>query len=406
MMKKVVLAGAGSRSYYMFALPFTVQLKESVQLCGVFDRNSVRARLVAEECGVPAFDSFAGMIADCQPDLVVVATTDSTHHDYIIAGLEAGCDVVSEKPMTIDAEKCRAILEAEQRTGRKVTVTFNLRFMPYFARVKQLLNTNIIGEIKHISFEYNLDRAHGADYFRRWHSELEKSGGLLVHKSSHHFDIANWWLGSEPKQIQAFGTRTVFGPSREERGERCSTCQYAGSCEYYIDYREKEFENRFFLQAEHEDGYIRDRCVFHEDIDIWDTMAVQVKYENQALLSYSLVTFSPDEGWRATITGTAGKMQLLSFVHGPQADTEAYRIQVIPATGEAWIEEVPIAEGMHGGGDERLLQMIFAGGLEDGLRQMADSRAGALALLTGVAANQSILHHKLCTIDELDAFPE
>ncbi|WP_409346386.1 Gfo/Idh/MocA family oxidoreductase [Paenibacillus sp. MBLB4367] len=402
-MKKVVLVGAGGRALHMFAKPLATELNGIVDFCGVYDLNPVRARLLGEECGVPAFDGFTEMMDACKPDTVVVATTDNTHHTYIIAALEAGCDVISEKPMTIDAAKCRAILEAEARTGRKVTVTFNLRFMPYFARIKQLLADNAIGSIRHIAMEYFLDRSHGADYFRRWHAELEKSGGLLVHKSTHHFDIINWWLNAHPESVHAFGTRTFYGPTRERRGERCSTCEYEHTCEFYTDYSQQEFTNRYYLQAEKEDGYIRDRCVFHERIDICDTMSVHVKYDNGALLSYSLVTYSPEEGWTATITGTEGRMEVSCMYSGPKMEKDAYRIRIVKPSGETMEEEVPLTEGGHGGGDERLRAMLFKGGIDDPLGQQADSTAGAMSLLIGAAANRSIAENRAMAISELSA---
>src|SRR5690606_11812516 len=106
-------------------------------------------------------------------DVVIVATVDNTHHEYIIRAMEAGCDVISEKPLTTDAEKCMAILEAERRTGRTVTVTFNARFTPYSARIKQLLDEGILGSVLNVSLEWHLDRVHGADYFRRWHRHMD-----------------------------------------------------------------------------------------------------------------------------------------------------------------------------------------------------------------------------------------
>jgi predicted dehydrogenase len=345
------------------------------------------------------------MLESCKPDVVVVATTDHTHHMFIIAALEAGCDVISEKPMTTDADKCRAILEAEKRTGRRITVTFNLRFIPYFARINQLLAGNAIGSIRHISLDYFLDRSHGADYFRRWHAEMEKSGGLLVHKSTHHFDVVNWWLDSNPTHVHAFGSRTFYGPTRSRRAGCCQSCEYAQSCEFYVDFSQQDFTNRFYLQAEQEDGYIRDRCVFHDRIDICDTMSVNVKYENEAILTYSLVTYSPEEGWTAGISGTDGRMEVSYMFSGPQAKTESYLIRIIKPSGEVITELVPIQAGTHGGGDEKLRAMLFQGGIEDPLGQQAGSLAGAMSLLIGAAANRSIAENRSFSIAELSAFP-
>lgn len=403
-MKKIALVGAGARALHMFAKPFAEELRGLVAPVGVYDSNPVRARLLGEACGIPVYDDFRRMLREAKPDTVLVASTDATHHTYLIAAMEAGCDVISEKPMTIDAGKCKAIVEAEDRTGRAVTVTFNMRFMPYFARVKELLRDGSVGDISHIALEWFLDRQHGADYFRRWHAQLANSGGLLVHKSTHHFDIVNWWLGSEPRDVHAFGDRRFYGPTREERGERCLTCAYGRTCELYWDGSQDDFVRRYYLQAEGEDGYIRDRCVFGEHIDIHDTMSVNVRYASGALLTYSLVAYSPVEGWKATITGSKGRMELANLYRGPQAELAAeanHTIRIVKSDGAIELEDVPVVAGGHGGGDERLRRMLFVGDVEDTLGQQAGSRAGAMSLLIGDAANRSIAAGGVVSIAEL-----
>ncbi|MBP1990851.1 Gfo/Idh/MocA family protein [Paenibacillus eucommiae] len=401
-MKKIALVGAGGRALYMFAQPFASELQEKIEFCGVFDINPVRAKHLSEECGnVPVFSDFDQMIQTTQPDIVVVATTDDTHHTYIIAAMEAGCDVISEKPMTIDSDKCNAILETEKRTGRSLKVTFNMRFMPFVARVKELLMQGAIGDIHHVSLDWCLDRSHGADYFRRWHAELEHSGGLLVHKSTHHFDVMNWWLDSHPEQVHAFGSRRFYGPTREERGERCSTCNYTESCEFYFDVSKDNFTNRYYLQAEQEDGYIRDQCVFGERINIYDNMSVNVQYNSGALLTYSLVAYSPFEGFKATLHGTDGRLEVSHYYNGPYANTTSTSINVYKPNGESLQYSIPERAGGHGGGDELLRRMVFVGDVADPLGQQAGSFSGAMSLLIGAAANISIAEQKAVVIADL-----
>jgi predicted dehydrogenase len=142
---------------------------------------------------------------------VVVSTVDAVHDHYIVPAVEAGCRVVTEKPMTVDAARCRAILDATRRTGNPVTVAFNYRYNPVHERVWRLLHEHEIGEVLSVHFEWLLDVRHGADYFRRWHREKASSGGLMVHKASHHFDLVNWWLGSEPREVFGYGRLGFYG---------------------------------------------------------------------------------------------------------------------------------------------------------------------------------------------------
>jgi len=387
-----VLVGAGVRGLEMFARPIVERFSHRARLAGVYDPNPVRARYVSDRCGgVPVFDDFDAMLRATRPDTVIVATIDRWHHDYILRSLDAGCDVLCEKPLAIDADQVRAILAAEARSGRTVTVTFNLRFAPLMARVKDLVQQGAIGRVLAVELAWWLDRQHGADYFRRWHRRLENSGGLLVHKATHHFDLVNWWVDDAPATVFAHGQRLVYGPTRAERGARCTGCPHFETCEFAIDLTADPLLRALYVEAEAEDGYWRDGCVFAEEIDIWDTMSVDVRYRSDALLTYSLNAYSPYEGWRATLTGTAGRLEVGEALSGLPAQTPHQTISVFNLRGEQVVYTVPKVAGGHGGSDARLQAELFGGRRrDDPLQQMADARAGARSVLIGAAANQSI----------------
>lgn len=154
----------------------------------IYIRANVRDCLDPEK-SIPVFTNYNEMIRQTRPDISIITTMDSSHHEYIVRSLDAGVDVICEKPMTIDAEKTRAILEAEKRNNRKIIVTFNCRFMPGRKRVKELLDGGAVGRVLSANFEWLLDQRHGADCFRRWHKFLKNSGGLLITKATHHFDF-------------------------------------------------------------------------------------------------------------------------------------------------------------------------------------------------------------------------
>ncbi|MDF2723923.1 MAG: oxidoreductase domain protein [Paenibacillus sp.] len=400
-MKRIAIAGTGARARVL-GLPLAEQFAGEVELVGMYDQNMSRARLFAKECGdVPIYSDFDEMLRDSEAELILVTTMDSTHDAYIIRALEAGRDVISEKPMTTDHLKCQAILDAERRTGRKIKVAFNCRYMPYMARVKQLLADGAIGEVLSVDYNWYLDTNHGAQYFRRWHRHMRNSGGLLVHKSTHHFDLANWWLNDEPEEVSAFGDLRYFGPTREERGERCLTCSHKQTCEYYFDITRGSFNNDYFYRSEAEDGYIRDRCVFGDDIDIYDTMSVHVRYRKGAILNYSLVAHSPYKNWTATFNGTEGRLEAGEYYTGSRANEPMQQIHIYNRKGEKIVSEAKKADGSHGGSDDRIRRMFVEEGGADPLEQSADSWAGAVSLLVGAAANLSIKEQRKVLIREL-----
>ncbi|MFI5683250.1 Gfo/Idh/MocA family protein [Streptomyces sp. NPDC051636] len=89
-------------------------------------------------------------------------------HDHcIVPALEAGCRVVTEKPMTVDAERCARILDTVRETGNPLTVAFNYRFNTVHEKVRALLAEGAVGEVLSVHFERLLDVRRGADYFRR-----------------------------------------------------------------------------------------------------------------------------------------------------------------------------------------------------------------------------------------------
>lgn len=412
-MKRYAFAGASGRALAMYARPLRDRYADCARAVGVFDPNMTRARYVAAAASpaegpvVPAYADFATMLRETRPDAVIVTTMDRYHHAYIIAALEAGCDAITEKPMTIDEARCRAILEAERRTGRAVTVTFNYRFSPYTTRIKELIRAGALGTVTGVDFEWFLDRRHGADYFRRWHRRKENSGGLFVHKATHHFDLINWWLDDEPRDVFALGDRRVYGPTRRERGVRCSTCVYAATCEFYVDFSRDRDKVALYFAAEGEDGYYRDRCVFDDEIDIEDTMSATVRYRGGALLSYSLVAYAPIEGWRMAVTGTAGRIEAEEYHSGPLARDGVQRILVHRDASGPEAIEIPMTLGGHSGGDERLLDFLFLPTPPpDPLGHTAGSRAGAMALLVGAAANRSMATGQRVDVEALLASPE
>ena len=224
-MKRYVLIGAGNRGYWMYADAIQNRYHDVACLVGILDINRKRASYVSSQLpgNVPVYTDYDAMMRETKPDCAIIATVDRYHSEYIVKTLELGVDIITEKPMTNDAAQCNAILDAEQRTGRRITVTFNCRFMPLISRLKEILNDGVVGEVLNVHFEWMLDTVHGADYFRRWHRQMENSGGLLVHKSTHHFDIVNWLIGQDPAEVFANGALRVYGPTRTRRSERCCT---------------------------------------------------------------------------------------------------------------------------------------------------------------------------------------
>lgn len=420
---RVILVGVGGRSFmYRDAVAF--KYPESTELVGLCDVNPGRLALsqrVLREKGleVPGFppERFEEMIRTLKATLVVVTSRDSTHDDFIVRALEAGCNVVTEKPMTTTAEKCQRIVDTVKRTGRTVRVTFNYRYSPARTQVKELLQSGVIGRILSVEFKWLLDTSHGADYFRRWHRNKENSGGLMVHKATHHFDGVNWFINSVPVKVAAIGARVFYTPEQAlrygftRRTERCLDCPESRRCPFFLDLKGNRHLRELYLDNESHDGYHRDQCVFSSRIDIEDTMNVAVEYKNGVRMSYCLTAFSPWEGYHIVFNGTKGRLEHTcresSYVSGDgrvpgEPMPEGTTINVQPHFTRGYFVPVRESKGGHGGGDERLLDDLFAGTPgPDPLGLRADYRGGAYSILTGIAANIAMKEERVVRIDDL-----
>lgn len=388
---RVALAGTGHRGTSSWGRELLEEQGHRVQMVGLFDINRKRLeagkRLIGTDA--PTYTDFDRMVRETRPDYVIVTTTDGTHHQYIIRAMELGADVITEKPMTTDEVKCQAILDAEKKTGRKVIVTFNYRYSNTAQKLKELLMAGTIGPVTSLDFHWYLDVYHGADYFRRWHAYRAHSGTLFVHKATHHFDLVNWYLDADPVEVTAFGALRKYGRNGPFRGKNCRTCPHKSKCEFYWDMTRNQRLMQLYAECESEDGYYRDACVFREDIDIFDTMVAQVRYSNGALMSYSLNAFMPYEGYHLAFNGMNGRIEVRVYERQPWEVPRQDEIRVTKNFGKSEVLVIPHAKGGHFGADPRLRAMIFDPAMPDPLKQRAGSRAGAMSLLTGVAAVKS-----------------
>jgi predicted dehydrogenase len=397
----------------------------SAELVAWADSNSVRMdyyerELAAAGHPLPArypADTLEEMIRAERVDRLIVTTPDYTHAELVSRALRAGVDVVVEKPLTIDAAGVQQIAAAIETSGKNVLTTFNYRYSPRNSALKRVITSGQIGVVTSVHFEWALDTVHGADYFRRWHRNKENSGGLLIHKASHHFDLVNWWIAAAPTRVFASGGLRFYG--QEAAAERGLTDRpdrgtgHGHTDPFALDLGLDARLKGLYLDAEHEDGYLRDRDVFDAGITIEDNLAVLVDYDTGVTMSYSLNAHSPWEGYRVVVNGTEGRAELDvvergatlvgedgSVVLDPSAQPDGNTNDEVRPSGDRLIVqrhwqsavEVPIENGSggHGGGDDQMLADIFARNTEDDLDRPADFAGGVRAVSVGIAGNRSL----------------
>lgn len=434
MKKRFVIAGASNRGYHSYGIPLAVQesksevgeednfgygaefsdkneINEAAELVGVYDSNIGRARYVAGKLNVAAYDDFDEMLRDAKPDCVIVTSTDYSHSEYVVRALDAGYEVFCEKPMCIDAKQCREILEAEKRNNRKIGVCFNMRYMNHMIQLKNLIDSGVLGKIYNVHFEWLLTKdysdghtGHGASYYRRWNAYMDQCGGLLLTKSTHHFDMINWLIGGRPKKVAAFGKLREYGSNGTFRAERCSKCEHKDKCKYYCPI--SDFMKEMYVDQEQYDGYMIDRCVYDEAIDSYDTMALTVEYTNGVLMAYSESSAAMYEGFKLNINGSDARIEVQLFHEGGVKDGEHPEYIRVIKTGDPnknimSYEKEQDGKGGHGGSDDAFRRVLYLGEEPAYESQRAGAVDGAYSILIGAAANESIRTGQIIDIDEL-----
>ncbi len=391
---KVALVGTGTRGIRTWGKYLLEGYGKWVDMVGLCDINYKRLKFAKKYINTNAktyvAKDFDLMVKETKPDYVIVTTTDSFHVDYIIRAMELGVNVISEKPIATEKDQCQRILDTENKTGKKVTIGFNFRFFNESMEIKKIIDSGILGNILSINFEEYLDRSHGASYYRRWHGKIKYSGSLLIHKASHHFDVVNWWLDSDPVDVQAMGKVAFYGHNHSFRGRNCRTCPFTDKCKYYWDMTKDDYLMNLYGKCEDVDGYYRDGCVWDNEIDSYDTSTVQVNYENGTLLTYTMNTNLPYEGQYISITGEKARLDVRLLNRQPWEVEAPIHIRITEDMKTTKEYNLHRDTGGHGGADGRVKDLIFKPGVKDVLQGRAGSRAGVIASLMGVAARESI----------------
>lgn len=229
----------------MFIKPLLKLFSSTYEITGLLDADPKRFAVCKEAfpelAQVPEYkeEDFDNMMSVSKPDIVIVTGRDDTHVTYILRSLQWDTDVITEKPMVTTVQDAKRVLEAEAKSKGKVTVAFNYRYSPYHRKIKEMILEGKIGRVTSVDLNWYIDTYHGASYFKRWNRSRQFSGGLSVHKSTHHFDLVNWWLGQNPAEVFAYGELNYYGPDSEwnplpeEDGRFCGTCRVKEKCHYY-----------------------------------------------------------------------------------------------------------------------------------------------------------------------------
>ena len=424
--KRYAVCGVSYRGIGMYIKPMVNQFAHCAELVGLLDIDPLRFKvckeLVPEAQHAPEYlaADFEKMIAEQKPDAIIVTSMDCTHIDYILGGLKHDLEVICEKPMTTNTADALKVMEAEKKSKGKVICTFNYRYSPFSRKYREMILEGKLGRITHVDLTWYIDIKHGSSYFHRWNRMRENSGSLSIHKSSHHFDLVNWWIDGVPEKVHAFGALNHYGPDApfnpsKKDGRHCNECKEFMNCKYKARWATRnstifvadDHINAFDTKATTYSNYRPDMCMFDSEINIHDTIVADVKYSNGVLLNYSANFSTPYEGYRLAINGTHGRIEAEEWGGAgstafpcPRA-TDHY-VDYYPIFGSRERLSVKPGVGGHGGGDSGILEDVFMGVEENRPYDiLATSKDGLAAISIGDAVFKSITEDRIIDLTDV-----
>lgn len=359
---RIGLIGFGARAKLAEEVEEPSRDAAVVAVCDVSERGRESAREAHPDALITAeLDELlaAGL------DAVMVFTPDDQHAGPVIAALEAGIAVFTEKPLAITVEDCDRILDVARRTGSRLYVGHNMRHMPVITLMKDLIDSGRIGTVKAIWCRHFVGNG-GDYYFHDWHAERSRTTSLLLQKGAHDIDVMHWLAGGYTRRVAAMGDNMVYGEitdRRDRSGERMPD---------------------WFSLDHWPPGSLTG---LNPVIDVEDISQVNMRLDNGVLASYEQCHFTPDYWRNYTVIGTEGRIENFGDAAGDQVALWNRRHRRRGEPDETF--DIPEMAGGHGGADG-LLVAEFLRFVRDGGRTDTSPVAAREAVATGVLATESL----------------
>jgi predicted dehydrogenase len=326
---KVAVLGAGGRSRYVV----NNLLRDSgnkVEIAALFDPDEEVMKLALTEWGTQDFtcccksEDEAILFPGVQ--WVMVFSPNACHKRQIIAAFNAGKHVFSEKPLASTIEDCLEIFEAHRKYGLLFATGFVLRYAPIYRKVKELLDSGVVGSLQSIEANECILPDHGGYIMCNWRRKTAIAGPHILEKCCHDLDLINWFCGSLPIRVAAFGKRSFFRPENAFLMEK---------------YGKKTFQSWF---DPHEEG-----IPFNDDNDLQDHLVSISEFRNGVQVSFTATMSNAIPERRMHFICSEGTVRLDLYTGKLE-----YRI-----LGQEGITEISFREDLPGGGDSFILRELY-----------------------------------------------
>ena len=393
---------------------------DKFKVIGVAEPIKARRESLVKKHNIPEeniYESWEQILErDKFADLVVLATMDRMHLEPALKAMELGYDILLEKPVTPTPEDCSMLCAKAKACGVKVVVCHVLRYTAFFKKIKECIDSGMLGNIVSIEHTEAVGNAHQSHSFVRgnW-SNSDESSFMLLQKSCHDLDILQWLIGKKCKKIQSFGSLSYFKKENapENAPEYCiDGCPVADTCPYnalklYAGNEEYAWFKRHLsdrvdppdeevIHALKTTNY--GKCVFKCNNNVVDHQTVNMEFENDITVVFTMCAFTKG-GRKIHIMGTKGEisaeMNEPCFKYFNFLTRETQNIEVLSSVlGDS------IVSG-HGGGDEGIVDALYdylTGSLE--AQDVSEIGVSAKNHMLAFAAEKSRLEGKIIDMDE------
>ncbi len=363
---KIVIFGYGARGkiYADYARAYP----EQYEVTAIVEINEERRKAAEKLFDCPVYADYKQMLLDKpQADIIAVATQDEQHEQHATACMEAGYDLLLEKPIADTKEGCLRIYEAAKKYERKVIVCHVLRYSPFYSAVKRIIDSGKLGEIITIHASENVGYYHQAHSYVRgpWRNK-EKASPMILAKCCHDMDIIRYMIGEKCVSVNSYGSLSYFKEENapESSAAYCSDCKYE-DCVYkaqtiYTSEKGNFFASYFTTKERTEENILRDlkgsqydRCVFKCDNDVVDHEVTIMQFENGKTACHTMTAFSQEIYRDLKIHGT--KAELVGVMENNEVEIRYF-------TGETEKIAIDISAatvGGHMGGDAFMMNSLY-----------------------------------------------
>jgi predicted dehydrogenase len=364
-----IIVGAGNRGWGYSR--YSVNYSEQMKIVGIAEPVKIRQKKFKKAYNLDdnnIFDTWEHVFDRPKfADFVIVSTIDKHHYGAAMKALEMGYDVLLEKAIAQSWEECEDILHQAKKYNRIVGICHVLRYSPYFIKMRDVIQSGEIGDVVSIQHLEPIGNIHFSHSFVRgnWGNEKE-STPILLSKSCHDLDIIYWLLGKKCNQVTSFGELNYFNQENAPEGStsRCAGgCKLENDCPYsalriYYNERVWGVSHLIDLQPWDADKVLKaieegpyGRCVFHCDNDVADHQVVNMVFEDDITVAFSMEGHTGYGHRRTRIMGTKGDIvgdeASLTVSNFSKRDAITYKAQELAQDFEG---------GGHGGGDYRLVR--------------------------------------------------